>query len=128
MLLHNSSTTFIIVVEDLYQFEILLVPWDNPDAKRLRKMQREEFNLRYPQDPDEPNVRPSQVDCLLFLLIRQKVNLNDDSKEYQYVGAAGLRKVDKERTEVKRMFILSGFRGQPYRLAERLIFALENHA
>lgn len=115
-------------VKEPLPFEIIPVLWNNPDAERLRKMQREEFNLRYPQDPGEPGVRPSQGDCLLFLLIRQKVDLNDESKEYRYVGAGGLRKVDKERIEVKRMFILPEFRGQTYRLADRLISALEHHA
>ncbi|PWN34751.1 uncharacterized protein FA14DRAFT_33732 [Meira miltonrushii] len=114
-----------MTTEDTFPFEIVAVPWNDCNAVKLRQMQHDEFYSRYPEDPGEPGKSMDAEDCLLFLLIRQQVK---ESNEVKYVAAAGLRKVDDSRAEVKRMFVIPEARGPPFRLGERLISSLEQHA
>lgn len=117
-----------MTTEEQFPFEIVQVPWNDCNAVKLRKMQKDEFTLRYPEDPGEPGKTIDEGDCLVFLLIRQKSNPDNGPENIKYVAAAGLRKADENRAEVKRMFVIPEARGPPFRLGERLISSLEQHA
>ena len=76
--------------------------WNDADAERLRRAQRDELDTRYGADT-EPGVKPSADDVAVFLIAR------DESDEA--VGCGALRMLGPGEAEVKRMFVVKSSRG-----------------
>ena len=74
--------------------EIVPVAWDDPAAVALREAQRIEIDARYGGDT-EPGVKPSAGDIALFLVA---------VRDGEPVACGGLRAIDAEHGEIKRMF------------------------
>ena len=82
--------------------ELRAVPWDHPAGELLRVAQRVELTARY-QDPNsEPGPLPSADDMTVYYVAFQ-----DDVP----VGCAGLRRLDAEHGEIKRMYVDPAVRG-----------------
>jgi len=96
--------------------EVAAVPWDDPDATALREAQRIEIDARYGGDT-EPGPKPSADDIVLFLVARR------DGKA---VGCGGLRAIDAEHGEIKRMFVAPAARGSG--VSRAILGALEDAA
>ncbi|MFI6577955.1 GNAT family N-acetyltransferase [Nocardiopsis sp. NPDC050513] len=80
-----------------------VVSWDDPDATRLRALQRTEIAERYGTPDSEPGTAPSAEDIAVFVLARD----GDGAP----VGCGGLRDLGDGSGEVKRMFVLPERRG-----------------
>ena len=78
------------------------VPWEHPDAESLRAGQRIEIAERYGRDDSEPGPAPSADDITAFFVAY--------SGETQ-VACGGLRRIDDEHGEIKRMFVRPENRG-----------------
>jgi GNAT superfamily N-acetyltransferase len=77
------------------------VDFDHADSARLRRAQRVELELRYGADT-EPGVAPTASDISVFFV----AYVND-----QAAGCGGLRQLDHENAEIKRMFVDPAYRG-----------------
>ncbi|MEO8093543.1 MAG: GNAT family N-acetyltransferase [Pseudolysinimonas sp.] len=99
--------------------EIREVAWDHPDAIALREAQRVEVReVFYPELEDsEPGPHPSASDMTVFY-----VAYDDDLA----VGAGGLRAIDDEHGEIKRMYVDPTHRGSG--VAANIVSALEADA
>jgi GNAT superfamily N-acetyltransferase len=95
---------------------ITRVPWDDPAAIALRAAQREEIDARYGADT-EPGPKPTADDIAVFLIAR---------RGGEPVGCGGLRPIDAEHGEVKRMFVTPTARGSGVSVA--ILAALEAEA
>lgn len=82
--------------------EIREVSWDHPEGVGLRDRQREELDARYGRPDSEPGILPSAADMTLFL-----VAYDGDLP----AGCGGLRALDHEHGEIKRMYVEPGHRG-----------------
>lgn len=87
--------------------EVRPVPWDDPDAARLRAEQQSEVSARYGVDDSEPGVKPTAADMTTFL-----VAFDGD----EAVGCGGLRALETTpgeapTGEVKRMYVVPARRG-----------------
>jgi GNAT superfamily N-acetyltransferase len=82
--------------------EIREVAWDHADGVGLRDRQREELDARYGRPDSEPGILPSAADMTLFL-----VAYDGD----QPAGCGGLRALDDEHGEIKRMYVEPAHRG-----------------
>jgi putative acetyltransferase len=80
---------------------VAAVPWDDADAAALREAQRIEIDARYGGDT-EPGVKPSADDITVFLVAR---------RDGIPVGCGGLRAIDAEHGEIKRMYVAPSARG-----------------
>lgn len=78
-------------------------PWDDADGFALRAAQRAEMDVRYEKPDSEPGPPPSAADITAFL-----VAYDDDGTA---IGCGGLRQLDAEHAEVKRMFVAPTRRG-----------------
>lgn len=85
------------------QFTVAAEPWDDDDGARLRAMQRTELDARYGCDDHEPGSAPTSEDITVFLVAR-----NADGTA---VACGGLRQLDAESAEIKRMYVLPAHRG-----------------
>ncbi|PJJ73492.1 acetyltransferase (GNAT) family protein [Diaminobutyricimonas aerilata] len=83
-------------------FEVRAVPWDDPDAERLRAAQRAEIAERYGTPDSEPGVAPSAADITHFVV----AYVGDEP-----AGCGGLRRIDENHGEIKRMFVAPAHRG-----------------
>jgi putative acetyltransferase len=92
------------------------VPWDDADAVALREAQRVEIDARYGGDT-EPGVKPSADDIALFLVAR---------RDGAPVGCGGLRAIDAEHGEIKRMYVAPAARGSG--VSRAILGALETAA
>jgi putative acetyltransferase len=92
------------------------VPWDDPDAAALREAQRVEIDARYGGDT-EPGPKPSADDITVFLVAR---------RDGEPVGCGGLRAIDAEHGEIKRMFVAPAARGSG--VSRAILAALEDAA
>jgi putative acetyltransferase len=81
--------------------EVAPVAWDHADAVALREAQRVEIDGRYGADT-EPGPKPTADDIAVFLVARS---------EGVAVGCGGLRAIDADHGEVKRMFVTPSARG-----------------
>lgn len=79
------------------------VDWDDAASVTLRSAQRAELTERYGTPDSEPGVAPSASDITAFFVAY------DDAGEA--IGCGGLRRIDDEHGEVKRMFVKPGNRG-----------------
>jgi putative acetyltransferase len=96
--------------------EVAAVPWDDPAAVALREAQRIEIDARYGGDT-EPGPKPSADDIVLFLVAR---------RDGEPVGCGGLRAIDTEHGEIKRMYVTPGARGSG--VSRAILAALEDAA
>ncbi|MCR6490353.1 GNAT family N-acetyltransferase [Amycolatopsis sp. OK19-0408] len=98
--------------------EITTVPWDDPDAVRLRTAQRVELDARYGTDDHEPGALPTADTVAVFLVARDA--------DGTAVGCGGLRPLGPGSGEVKRMYVEPAVRGAG--VATALLRALEDEA
>ena len=82
--------------------EVVEVAFDHPDSAWLRAQQRAELEVRYGRDDSEPGVAPTASDITVFF-----VAFVDE----RAVGCGGLRQLDDEHGEIKRMFVHPEARG-----------------
>lgn len=99
------------------------VPWEHPDAERLRAAQRVELDARYGSDDHEPGVVPSADDVPVFLIARDR--------DGRALVCGGLRPLDADVlgahvAEIKRMYAAPSARGTG--AAAALLRALEDEA
>ncbi|OLT30609.1 GNAT family N-acetyltransferase [Nocardiopsis sp. CNR-923] len=95
-----------------------VVSWDDPDATRLRALQRAEIAERYGTPDSEPGAAPSAEDIAVFVLARDGGGTA--------VACGGLRDLGDDGGEVKRMFVLPERRGSG--AAPLVLAALEEWA
>lgn len=88
------------------------VPWDDADAVALRAAQEAELHDRYGGPDPHP---PTGPDVALFLVARDRAGTA--------VGCGGLRPLDTERIEIKRMYVTPPARGNG--LSRQILAALE---
>lgn len=93
--------------------------WDDADAATLRNAQRAEIKARYGTADSEPGPAPTADDIIAFL-----VAYDDDG--VTPIGCGGLRAIDDQHGEVKRMFVVPDRRGSG--VAPFVLQALEEHA
>jgi putative acetyltransferase len=96
---------------------IRAVEWDDPAGVRLRAAQRAEISVRYGRDDSEPGPAPSASDITVFY-----VAFDGDEP----VACGGLRQLDSEHGEVKRMFVAPDRRGSGLSVA--ILKALDDDA
>jgi putative acetyltransferase len=82
--------------------QIRRVEWDDEASVALREAQQAEIQARY-GGPSEPGPVPTGLDVTTFL-----VAFDDDGTP---LGCGGLRRLDDEHAEIKRMFVRSAHRG-----------------
>ncbi len=79
------------------------VEWEHPASITLRQAQRDEIAIRYGTPDSEPGPEPGAHDITAFF-----VAFGDDG---QPLGCGGVRKLDGNEAEVKRMFVSPSNRG-----------------
>jgi GNAT superfamily N-acetyltransferase len=94
------------------------VSWDDPGAALLRAAQRVEIAQRYGRPDSEPGTPPSAADIAFFVVACDR----DGSP----LGCGGLRQLDANAGEVKRMYVVPERRGTG--VASAVLDALEAHA
>ncbi|MDP4332866.1 GNAT family N-acetyltransferase [Curtobacterium sp. A7_M15] len=90
------------------RWTITTIPFDHPDADRLRRAQRQELDARYGTSDHEPGVPPSAADVPVFVLARDE--------DGAAIACGGLRPLPDEVlgagvVEVKRMYTAPSARG-----------------
>ncbi len=96
--------------------EVARAAWDDPDAVALRAAQRFEIDGRYGADT-ELGPKPTGDDVAVFLVAR---------RDGEPVGCGGLRAIDGEHGEIKRMYVTPDARGSGVSTA--ILAALEDEA
>ncbi|MCT2592713.1 GNAT family N-acetyltransferase [Streptomyces sp. N2-109] len=94
------------------------VPWADPAARALRARQRAEIAEMYGTPDSEPGVAPSAADIAVFLVL--------SDHDGTAVACGGLRELDAETGEVKRMYVAPAQRGSG--AAGQVLRALEDWA
>jgi GNAT superfamily N-acetyltransferase len=105
-------------VTELRDYDIVEVPFEHPDALALRTAQRLDIDARYGGD-FEPGVKPSAADVPVFVVAYSLVTRDP-------LGCGGLRQLDSDSAEIKRMFVVASARGTGVSTA--LLRALEARA
>lgn len=82
--------------------ELREVAWDHPDADRLRAAQQAELAERYGRLDSEPGPKPSASDMSVFFVAYDGA---------EAVGCGGLRILDEQHGEIKRMYVAPDHRG-----------------
>jgi putative acetyltransferase len=98
-------------------FDIREVGWNDPDAARLRAAQEAEIRDRYAVDEPEPGVHPSAADMTCFFVAYV---------DGEPVACGGMRAIDAEHGEIKRMYVVPERRGSG--LAPAILEVLEGDA
>ncbi len=93
------------------------VSWDDPAGVALRVAQRVELTARYGDPESEPGPAPSADDMTVYYVAF------DDGEA---VGCGGLRALDDEHGEIKRMYVAPASRGTGVAIA--LLRRLEDDA
>jgi putative acetyltransferase len=93
------------------------VPWSDPRGEALRAAQRVEIEERYGTPDSEPGPAPTADDVAVFLIA-----LVDGVP----AGCGGLRRIDDEHGEIKRMYADPAVRGRG--VATRVLRGLEDAA
>lgn len=100
------------------------LPLDDPSARALERALNEEITVRYGgEEPEEPHeaaqfAPPGGAFVVAWLQV--------DGGEEQAVGCGGIRRIDDERCELKRMYVSSEARGRG--IARSLLDRLEEEA
>lgn len=76
--------------------------WDHPHATALRDAQQAEISALYGVPDSEPGPKPSAADITAFFVAYR----GDEP-----VGCGGLRAIDDDHGEIKRMFVAPAARG-----------------
>ncbi len=102
---------------------ITTTPFDDPEADRLRRAQREELDARYGTSDHEPGVAPSAADVPVFLVAKDG--------EGVAIACGGLRPLPDDMLgvgvmEIKRMYTAPSARGTG--VAAAVLRALEREA
>ncbi|MFT4279759.1 GNAT family N-acetyltransferase [Microbacterium sp.] len=102
---------------------ITTTPFDDPEADRLRRAQREELDARYGRSDHEPGVPPSAADVPVFLVAKDG--------EGVAIACGGLRPLPEHVlgagvVEIKRMYTAPSARGTG--VATAVLRALEREA
>jgi putative acetyltransferase len=97
--------------------DVRLVEWDHPDAASLRAAQEAEIRERYEVDEPEPGVHPSAADMTCFYV----AYVDGDPS-----ACGGMRAIDAEHGEIKRMYVKPERRGSG--LAQAILLELEDDA
>jgi peptidoglycan/LPS O-acetylase OafA/YrhL/GNAT superfamily N-acetyltransferase len=97
--------------------DIRQVEWDHPDAAALRAAQESEIRDRYEVDEPEPGVHPSAADMTCFFVAYV---------DGEPAACGGMRAIDAEHGEIKRMYVVPEHRG--HGLAQAILRTLENDA
>jgi GNAT superfamily N-acetyltransferase len=79
------------------------VEWEHPASVALRQAQRDEIAIRYGTPDSEPGPEPGAHDITAFF-----VAFSDDGEP---LGCGGVRKLEGDEAEVKRMFVSPSSRG-----------------
>jgi len=98
------------------------VPWSDPNGEALRLAQQAEISSRYGVPDSEPGPKPSAADIAIFLVAFE---LASDGGETA-VGCGGLRVIDDDHGEIKRMYVVPDRRGTGVSTA--VLTALEGEA
>jgi putative acetyltransferase len=100
-------------------FEVRAVGWDHPGGAALREAQRTEVrDVYYPELEDsEPGPHPTAADILVFYVAF------DGERP---VATGGLRGIDDEHGELKRMYVDPEYRGSG--VSRLMLQALEDDA
>ena len=94
------------------------IAFDDPASVALRQAQQDEIAVRYGTPDSEPGVKPSAADMTVFF-----VAFDDDGEP---LGCGGLRQLDDDHGEIKRMYVRPESRGSGVSTA--IIHELEAHA
>jgi GNAT superfamily N-acetyltransferase len=78
--------------------------WDDPAGVTLRTAQRAELTIRYDDPDSEPGPAPTADDMTRFLIA-----FDDDA--VTPIACGGLRGIDGQHGEIKRMFVVADRRG-----------------
>jgi putative acetyltransferase len=84
-------------------FELRAVAWDDPAGLALRAAQRVELTERYGDPNSEPGPLPTADDMAVYYVAFDEAN--------RPLGCGGLRALDAEHGEVKRMYVDPAARG-----------------
>lgn len=82
--------------------EVRAVDWDDPASAALRDAQQAEIAAAYGIPDSEPGPKPSAADITAFFVAYR----GDEP-----VGCGGLRAIDDDHGEIKRMYVAPGHRG-----------------
>lgn len=93
-------------------------PYDTPDGELLRAEMVDELFARYGVDSEPDAAKPAPEEMLVFLVARDAAGVP--------LGCGGLRRLDAETVELKRMYVRPAGRGRG--VARRLLDALEGEA
>ncbi|WP_131098477.1 GNAT family N-acetyltransferase [Streptomonospora litoralis] len=97
------------------RIEISEAPWEDPVGVRLRRDQERETVERYGGDLEQGE-KPSAATTAVFLLATEAAS-------GEVVGCGGLRRLDGDTFELKRMYVVPAWRG--HRIGQTLLHALE---
>jgi putative acetyltransferase len=99
-------------------YPIRTTAWDHPGGGALREALREEIRTFYPElENSEPGPPPSADDMTVYYLA-----FDGD----RAIGSGGLRAIDAEHGEIKRMYVDPAYRSTG--LAADILHALEDDA
>jgi putative acetyltransferase len=101
---------------------IRAVSWDDPIGEALRVAQQAEISARYGVPDSEPGPKPTAADITVFLVAFDET----PGAEAVPVGCGGLRELDSEHGEIKRMYVIPERRGTGLSVA--ILSALEAEA
>jgi putative acetyltransferase len=97
--------------------DIREVGWEHPDGASLRVAQEAEIRDRYQVDEPEPGIHPSADDMTCFFVAYV---------DGQPAACGGMRAIDADHAEIKRMYVVPERRGTG--LAPAILGALEDDA
>lgn len=101
------------------RLNIRQVTWSNPVGADLRAAQQAELDARFGTTDHEPGPPPSEADTAVFVVAYEKCS-------GQPLGCGGLRMLNSETAEIKRLYVVPYARGSG--VASSILAALEAHA
>lgn len=101
------------------RLNIRQVTWANPVGSDLRAAQQAELDSRFGNSDHEPGPPPSEADTAVFVVAYEKCS-------GQPLGCGGLRILDAETAEIKRLYVVPYARGSG--VASSILAALEAQA